>query len=200
MALELVTAPSGSIVAMSDIYDPLRVDLLDSPAEPVDATLITALRDAAEAYLDGHAGIMGRALLTQTWDLKLHYLPAVITLPLPPLQSVTSITYLDTEGASQTLAASVYQVVDNGNSPSQIVEAYNQDYPSTRDQAQAVTVRFVAGYGAAADVPDPIKVAIKLLVSQWYDRRESVVVGKTVAELPFAVKALLGPYRVHSFG
>jgi uncharacterized phiE125 gp8 family phage protein len=200
MALSLVTPPSGSIVAMSEIYDHLRVDLTGSPEEPVDATLITALRDAAEAYLDGHSGIMGRALLTQTWDLKLHYLPAVINLPLPPLQSVTSITYVDTNGDSQTLAASVYQVVDNGNSPSQIVEAYNQDYPSTRDQPHAVTVRFVAGYGAADDVPDPIKIAIKLLVSQWYDRRESVVIGKTVAELPFAVRALLGPYRLPMFG
>lgn len=196
MSLALVTAPTLNVVTMEEIYDHLRVDVTGSPGEPTDASYITTLRDAAQAYLDGYGGIMGRALLTQTWDLKLDYFPAIIWLPLPPLQSVTSITYLDTDGNSQTLATSVYQVVNNGNSPSYIREAYSQFWPVTYDQAQAVTVRFVAGWTSADLVPKGIHHAIKLLVSQWYDRRESVVVGKTVDALPFAAEALLRPLRV----
>ncbi len=47
----------------------------------------------------------------------------------------------------------------------------------------------VAGYDG--DLPEPARLAMLMLVSQWYDRREPVVVGSSVAELPFAVEALL---------
>lgn len=195
MSLTLVTAPTLNVVTMSEIYDHLRVDVTGSPGEPADASFITTLRDAAEAYLDGYGGIMGRALLTQTWDLKLDYFPQIIRLPLPPLQSVTSITYLDTDGASQTLATSVYQVVNNGNSPSYIREAYSQFWPTTYDQAQAVTVRFVAGWTSGDLVPRPIYHAIKLLVAEWYDNRKASS-DKSFEELPFSVRALLSPWRI----
>jgi uncharacterized phiE125 gp8 family phage protein len=195
MSLTLSTAPTLNVVTMSEVYDHLRVDVTGSPGEPVDATYITTLRNAAEAYLDGYSGIMGRALLTQTWVLKLDYFPHRIDLPLPPLQSVSSITYLDTDGASQTLATSVYQVVNNGNSPSYICEAYNQVWPTTYDQPQAVTVTFVAGWASADLVPENIALAIKLLVGEWYDNRKASS-DKSFEELPFAVRALLGPQRI----
>ena len=214
MALELVTGPASNVVTMAEIYDHLRVDLIGSPEEPVDANYITGLRDAAEGWLDGGRGILGRALMTQTWELKVdsfprdrffrrdlfnRYLPNEIQIPLPPLQSVTSITYVDPVGATQTLATSVYQVVTNGEWPPKIVAAYGQTFPETRDQPNAVTVRFVAGYTSAALVPAAIHHAIKLMVAQWYDRRESVVVGQAVAALPFAADALLAPYKVATF-
>jgi uncharacterized phiE125 gp8 family phage protein len=195
MSLTLSTAPTLNVVTMEEIYDHIRVDVTGSPGEPVDASYITTLRDAAEAYLDGCGGIMGRALLTQTWALKLDYFPQRIWLPLPPLQSVSSITYLDTDGASQTLATSVYQVVNNGDQPSYIREAYSQFWPTTYDQAQAVTVTFVAGWTSADLVPRPIYHAIKLLVSDWYDHRGSGS-EKSFEELPFAVRALLSPWRI----
>lgn len=215
MSLTLVTAPSGNVLTMSQVYDHLRVDLVGSPAEPADATYITALRDAAEAYLDGDEGILGRALLTQTWDLKLDAFPGdryfrwdhagrtfsdEIQIPLPPLQSVTSISYVDTNGATQTLASSVYQVVTNGKWPARIVAAYGQTFPEARDQPNAVTVRFVAGYGTASDVPAQVHHALRLLISQWYENREPVVVGKTAASLPMAFDALIDPLVVRAFG
>lgn len=44
---------------------------------------------------------------------------------------------------------------------------------------------------------DDVKAAMLLLIGHWYANRESVVVGQTVAEMPFAVESLLQPYRIY---
>ena len=123
-----------------------------------------------------------------------------IRVPLPPLQSVTSITYIDTAGDSQTLAASKY-TVDTSSEPARIVPSFSNDWPSTRAQIDAVTVRIVAGYGVSgSDVPAPITSALLLIAAHYYEQRQPVVVGTIVADLPMAVDALLAPYRVWTFG
>lgn len=44
---------------------------------------------------------------------------------------------------------------------------------------------------------DDVKAAMLLLIGHWYANRESVAVGQTVAEVPFAVESLLQPYRIY---
>lgn len=110
----------------------------------------------------------------------------ILELPRYPLQSITSITYLDTDGSSKTLDPSVY-VVTTG-SPGRVAPAYGHIWPVTLPQIGAVTVRLVAGYGDTADkVPLNVRQAILLLVSHLYLNR-----GETPAELPPAVEALMG--------
>ena len=97
--------------------------------------------------------------------------------------------------------------VDADSAPGRIVPAYGEMWPTTRDQIDAVTVRFVAGYagdGASpedlrANVPASIKRALKLLVNEFYQNRGDVVIGATVAELPFNIRALLAPYKVWDY-
>ena len=89
-----------------------------------------------------------RQLVAATWHLLLDYFPEEIRLPYPPLIGVDSITYVDTNGATQTLASTEYQVVGAGtDAPARVVESYDGDgWPTTRDQPEAVTVAFKAGY------------------------------------------------------
>lgn len=56
-----------------------------------------------------------------------------------------------------------------------------------------------AGYADAAAVPQGIKQAMLLLVGSWYENREATISGATIAEVPFAVDALIAPYRVIEF-
>jgi uncharacterized phiE125 gp8 family phage protein len=162
---------------------------------------LIALRQTAREYVESFCR---RALLTQTWDLKLDGFPCdgePIELPLAPVISVTSVTYTDTNGDSQTWSSSLYQT-DIPTGPkagrARILPAYSQYYPSTRDVFNAVTVRFVAGYGAAASsVPASLKSGMKLLIAHWYEQREAVVVGIGIGVLPVpeTLDALLWPYR-----
>lgn len=144
-----------------------------------DADIAAKLRSAV-SQLDGAEGLLNRALITQTWAMKLDAFPHCgFDIPLPPLQSVTSISYVDGDGVTQTLATSVYRVL-NAGAPmhkGRVELAYGQCWPTTRCQSQAVTVTFVAGYGARNDVPEHIRHLILIMVKEAYDHRTPVDAG-----------------------
>lgn len=173
------SAPAATPVSLGEAKSHLRV------GDDEDA-LIQLYLDAAVAHLDGAEGILGRCLVTQTWDWTFDAFAQSLTVPLPTLQSVTSITYRDADGATQTLSTDDYRV--SGQS------IHVRDIPGTDGEPGAVTVRFVAGYGNAAAVPAAIKAAILLLVGDAYANREAH--GEPVSANP-AVMNLLRPYRVH---
>lgn len=166
-SLTVVTPATGSVVCAADLREFLR--LYDNES---DAMLSDFEKDAVD-YIERYTS---RYLLTTTVDLKLDYFPCVIELRRPPVQSVTSITYLDTNGDSQTLTSSKY-TVDTDREPGLIKPAYGETWPATYTELQAVTVRFVCGYADADSVPQGIKTAIKWHVSGNFngcDNRERV--------------------------
>lgn len=44
---------------------------------------------------------------------------------------------------------------------------------------------------------DDVKAAMLLLIGHWYANREAVNIGNITSEIPFAVEALLQPYRIY---
>lgn len=161
--------------------------------DPLLGLLIASARAAAETELK-------RALCTQTLDAYFDAFPCSgKAIRLPPLQSVMSITYIDTDGVTQTWAASEY-LVDAKSEPARITPAYGYSWPSTRNQANAVVVRFVAGYGAASAVPACIKNWMLIRVGTLYENREELVVGPSgMVEIPPSfIDSLLDPERVHA--
>lgn len=126
------------------------------------------------------------------------YGPGRYEIRLPPLQSVTSITYIDQNGTTQVLDPALY-LVDAKSQPARITPAYGSIWPSTQNQVNAVTVRFVAGYGAAAVVPGCIKQWMLMRVSTMFENREQLSVGHTRSALievpPAYIDSLLDPER-----
>lgn len=214
---KVTSGPAADFLTDERVYEHLRVPTSGSPAAPTDASLIGGYRDAVQAELDGPSGWLGRCLITQTLQMQLDAFPrwcgadrqhrrrvpgadAPILLPCPPVQAVTSIAYVDADGASQTLDASKYTLIDNGAWKSEIAPAYGQVWPTTRDVEAAVTVTWTAGYGdAAADVPEDIKSAGLLLVADLYENRSGQELGSGLTENR-AVMRLLTKYRVQGFG
>jgi len=184
--LSLYAAPGTEPVSLAEAKAHLRVTHTDEDS------LIAELIAAARQWFEEQTY---RALVTQTWDLKLDEFPRgedPIRLPRAPLQSVTSITYTDTVGATQTLAAAAY-VVSATRQPGVIRPAYGYVWPEAQDKPDAVTVRFVAGYGAAAAVPAQIKAAIKLLIGQLYEFREQLTERPT-QEIPAGAQRIMQLY------
>lgn len=197
MPLRLATAPANPvIVELNDLMEHCRVD------SDEEAVLLAALEQTAVQYLDGNTGIIGRSLLTQTWELYLDEFPGAggeVDLPLPPVQSVTSITYVDGAGVTQTLDSSKYDVNSYGTN-AKVRPAWGCAWPSTKTKLNAVKITYIAGYGAAEAVPEPIKLAIKMLVAHWFENRENVAPGAAnLAEIPMSVTHLIAPYRVVFF-
>ncbi len=179
MSLSETTAPSVEPVTLTEVKDHILLTTSDH-----DTWLTTAII-MARAYLFGLNGIVGRTLITTTYTLSLDDFPAhgVIFVPRPPVQSVTSIKYIDTDGVQQTWTSTLYDL-DAVSFPGRITPAYNEDWPSTRPQNNNVEVLFKAGYGdAASDVAEDDKLQILFLVAQWFRHREPTAErnGKAVA-------------------
>lgn len=192
LTLTRTVAPTVEPVTRAEAKAHLRVDVTDE--DTLIDTLITTAREHAEALTE-------RQFITATYTLKLdafNGLYGCIELPRPLLIGVSSITYSDSDDATQTLSSSLYQV-DSSSEPARIIPAYGETWPDTRPKMNAVTITFTAGYGAtAASVPTPLKQAILLLVAHWFENREPVNIGNIVSPIPFTVSALLGPFRIGS--
>jgi uncharacterized phiE125 gp8 family phage protein len=134
---------------------------------------------AATQRLDGRDGSLGLCLITQSWTLTLDAFTAEIAIPLPPCQSIDAITYVDPDGATQTLDAGAYQVFGLGSADgAKVRPAHGTSWPAIRNQPDAVAITFTAGFGDnPGDIPEPIRTAIKMRVGHLYENRESVVIG-----------------------
>lgn len=188
MALSLVTAPTSEPVSLREQKEHLRID--DDEDDSYIYTCITAARQWIE-------GQTKRSIMAQTWDYGIDYNWPMrfggvrIDFPLNPVadqaspESIT-ITYVDNDGASQSLASTQFQVA-NRTHGSYIVPAYGIAFPSVRHQPDAITVRFVSG--DSTTVPADLKHAVKILASQFYEERDTAKTANSVVE------ALISPYR-----
>lgn len=145
MNLTLVSPATISPLSIPEAKEWLRLD--HTTEDAVVGSLVEAVRLTAERY--------GIAIGSQTWDWRMEWFPPVIRLPLNPVQSITSITYTDSDGTSQTLASSKYQF-DMYSCPARIEPAYGTSWPATRRIQNAVKVRFVAGYDLSGATPEPL--------------------------------------------
>lgn len=187
-----ITPPAILPVSLAEAKAHLRVDHNDDDA------LIEGLIAAATDHLDGWTGILGRCLVEQTWQYNSDVSGSCVMLPLGPVISISGIT-----AGGDTLDPSTYALKTDAGG-----RAYVEfdSVPASR----LVNVTYKIGYAtipevpadgetpavpAQSTVPAALKVAILLLVGNWYANREAMVVGATVEKLPFAVESLIAPYR-----
>jgi len=177
-------------VSVDEAKAHMRVDIADDDA------LIAGLLKAARVYVEDHCR---RKLISQSLTATLTDWNETgdfeIVLPFPPLVSVTSVKYYDTAGTLQTWASANY-AVDTYATPGRIREAYGVTWPEQRDIENAIQIVYVAGYGStAASVPEPLKLAIKMLAAHWYENREASS-SQPMTQVPLAVDRILAGYRV----
>lgn len=190
MSLTLVTGPTSEPLTVQQAKDHLRLDTDD------DDSLLAELIRTARTWVEGQTR---RGILTQTWDFSIDggwpYYNATpyIQLPINPVASVTSITYVDGSSPNPTLAASDYTVAARTYG-SYIVPAYGSTWPTPRDVPDAIVVRFIVGESTC---PKPLEHAMKLLVTHMYENREPVNVGQgqVIVGIPYTIEAMISPYR-----
>lgn len=189
MRYVLVTPPDP-VVTLDEAKAHLRVDDNDQDE------LITALVAAATGHFDGRAGILGRAIGSQTWRLDV-CAPwgGMIRLDMLDVQSVTSVKYLSS-GTETTWSSAQWRLGANRNLS--FVEAKaGYSFPAADDQEDAYRVTFVAGMSATAPALAAVKAAIKLIVGDMFENRETVTVGASATAIPMipTVDRLIDPHR-----
>lgn len=184
----VTTAAAAEPVTLEDAKAHLRVD--GTSEDDLITTLITAARGHVESRT-------GTRLYTQTVTLRTDDWEDLRHLPVAPASSITSITYTDTDGASQTLATSVYEARLWALEPS-VVLKYNQTWPTIRVGSEIVIVA-VVGYGVAGAQPPEVIHALKLVLADVYAFRETAQVGTVAGQIPSSatVDALLTNHKLH---
>lgn len=163
MSIKVITQPTAEVITLPEAKLHLRID--DAGVHPDDvmiAGLIIAARGYAEHYTQCSIG-------SQTLEVALDAFPATacaIELSRGPTTAITSVSYADEAGVTQTLTGSNYSL-DDYSTPAWLVPAYGMEWPATRDQANAVKVRYVAGW-TAVTVPKQIKSAMLLHIQLHY--------------------------------
>ncbi len=182
--LNRTSAPASQPVTSDEAKAQLRVDFVDDDA------YIDALVSRATAMVEE---MSGRALITQTWELALRYPRHRVYLPITPVQSISEIRYYDRDEVEQTATVGDFHLFKD------IYRAWvepkdDKDWPDVFGRTDALTIQFVAGYGAASAVPVEIKHAILMLLTHWYEERRAVT-DSAMSEVPYSVQSLVGLHR-----
>lgn len=180
-------APASEPLTATEVKNYLKVDT------SADDDLITDIIAAARRQVEAYTSL---ALISQTIVQKWDALPptsGALYLARGPLISLSSITYTDTAGASQTLSTDYY-LVDDYDVPAKVRLKYGQTWPDTYNQDNVITATYTAGYADADSVPEDIKQAMLLLIADMYENRTDYV-----KRMPTAAEYLMDKYRVKLF-
>ena len=214
-SLIVKTPPAVEPISLAEAKAHLRVDMTDD-----DATiqhLIRSARHALETRYD-------RAIITQSLVLGRDYFPSFYGLGYtwtpggwfgqywmtqyttqelnwgyialrPPVQSITSVTYIDTSGNSQIWPSTNYGL-DGDSEPGRLYLLPGKTFPTTAQQLATVKIEFVSGNTSPDLVPADIREAVKLLMAHYYENREETVTGSRLVslQLPYGVQQLMTNY------
>jgi uncharacterized phiE125 gp8 family phage protein len=181
--------PVNAILSTADAKAHLKIEHSDED------DLVAAYVAAATGYLDGPDGVLGLALIEQTWSQSFDCFPCRrwFHLAFGPLLQVEAISYFDPDGQEQEFTG--FRAVSDATGPMVMLNE-GESWPATAVRSDAVTVEWTCGFGPDdIDLPQPIVHAARLLIGDWHLNRENTNVGNITSELPFAVKALLAPFR-----
>lgn len=208
-------------VITAPVQPPMRIEYAKrhirtlSNAEDV---LIAAWINAAAQFFEEQTG---RQLITATRELWLDRFPCEVVypfgtitgrrieLPYPPLQSVTSVQYVSSDGTVQDFT-------DGGSPESNLWTAktpagpyaergwieptYGASWPIAREESGAVRIRYVCGYGDTdSDVPDLVIGALAFLVGNFDQNRSAEAFRTGFGELPMNIEAILQPFKYSAY-
>jgi uncharacterized phiE125 gp8 family phage protein len=185
MASILLTPPAVEPLSLAEAKAFLRVETAD------DDSLIAALIAAGRIHVERQAGL---ALITQGWRLVLDCWPenGRIALRPTPVRALIAARVFDFDGEGRAVDLRPF-VLDATTS---VLSFRPWTLPMPTRIAAGIELDVAAGFGdAAADVPEPLRQAVRLFVAHWYENR-GVVGGMQGAPLPPNAAALVAAYRM----
>ena len=185
MGALLMEAPACEPVSLAEARAHLRI--VGNDEDALLASLVTAARRVVEART-------GLCLMAQGWMCFRDSWPetGVIELPVAPLLSLEEIGVHGEEGEKAVIDAAHY-LVDATSRPARVLLRGSRLWPRPGRAVNGIAIRLTAGFGtAAADVPQPLRQAVLLLVAHFFAQRGD----EAGPALPAGLGALLEPYRL----
>lgn len=180
-SITVVEAPETEPVTVAELRAHCRIDHAD------DNSYLSALITAARKYVEDRTGkLLAEQTIHQIHD-EFPCGATPIKLQRMPVSSV-EVTYIDEDGAEQTMDEDLIQTSLNATIPL-IAPVPDEDWPDTEsERLGAVTIEITGGYETC---PADLKQAIMMLAAHWYANREPVTEAK-LSEVPLSVEAIIG--------
>lgn len=182
MSTIFVTQPPVEPVSLAEAIDWARADDGTSATNAALNMLIKAMREYAE-NLTGRAFVQRRlALILPCWERRMNLLS-------PPLVSVQSVKYYDSNNALQTLDPTLYSV-ETWKEPGQIVQNFTAVWPATYYRDDAVRVDYTAGYDEVAgtspsdyttNLPASLKLWMHARIATLFNQRDQLMMNNMMA-------------------
>lgn len=163
MPIAITTIPVGPAIDPEVVKNFLGIE------HNADDVVIDQMIDEATELIQDTCEIQ---LLDATAKLYLDKFPSdgVIEIGRPPVSSIDSIEYVDTDGATQTVSTWLSDLISR---PARLTPAYGAVWPATRSQPNAVTITFGCGAASVAEVSPIAHRLICHLCGIWYENRVS---------------------------
>jgi uncharacterized phiE125 gp8 family phage protein len=198
MKLVLKTGPASECITKAEakIHLRLAVDAAGAAAYTTEDDLLDRLIATARIQTEQE---IGRRLITQTWEYYLDKWPdGDIVIPYPPLQEA-AITYKLEDDDDYDNTFTDFDT-DTASEPGRLILQPDESWPTgTLYPDKPIKITYDAGYGDDADdVPEAIRQAMLLKVSDLYENRGEVVMGVAVNYIRNAIDSLLRSYAIHT--
>lgn len=146
---------------------------------------IQSLVVAAREWVEEHVGqVLTARRVVETRDA----FNGFVDLYAWPIRSVQAIAYLDGLGVERELVPGDW-LASLTRRPVRLMAGLGRTFPLVAAAAGAVTLIVDAGYATPDEVPEKLKLAIKVLIAAWFDDRAD-------GDVPGAVLALCRSSRL----
>jgi hypothetical protein len=207
----LVTAPASEPVTPNELRAFLSIADDDVATIP-EATAASYIEQSRQFIED----TVGLAMITQTWLVAIDRWPTGRELwwdgvkqgaigdlrgaaqsydpPRWPLQSISGVNVYNEAGAATSVTVASVFDVDTYRRPGRMTIKSGATLPTATRSTNAIEITYLAGYGAATDVPAPLKRAVIQFAGFLYETRGMCDVSSAYRESGAA--SLAGPYSV----
>lgn len=177
--------PLNDIVTLAQARKQLRLESDFTDEDDLIQTYIDAAVEASEQYMNAH-------LYKKDMVITLDAFQKSLVFEAYPLRSVTSVEYYKTGEESLTTLETTDWYLTTQNIKQNILNIKNIP-TDVAERFDAVEITLAIGYNSASKVPAPIKQAIKLQISDMYERRED-----RKETITTAAQSLMRAYRKYT--
>jgi uncharacterized phiE125 gp8 family phage protein len=174
MSLRLVTAPIAFPISLLEAAQHLKLAETQVQADALEEkalinAFIATVTEQAEAETN-------RQLMEATYEYRLDSFQGMVELPKYPAKEIVKVEYVTVDNTLVTLPDSEY-LLDTGSKPCRLILNNPGD---VKDTLSTLRITYVAG----GEVPAMAKSGMLLLLGNYYENREEVIVGTISGRLP----------------
>lgn len=185
--LQIATPNTTQVVSTADLKEHLRITFSN------DDNYISTLAIAAQETVEKFCNIF--LLDTELNQYGFTISDVEILFKSPILSTNTPV--LSVNQSASWVAQTGVEFITKAKPPRMYLNNTSIDTPDT-NITQKYKVNYRVGYDSVNDIPAALIQAIKIIVADMYENRQSVIVGKTVSEIPKTAEYLMQNYKIQT--